>query len=902
MNKRITSILLCFVMLVSILVSAVPAYAEPANPPMVFIEPDRTEANPGDTITYKFYLQQPDTMTAFAFNMVAPDGLTYVEGSGTLGSTASAAWGSTFEWVPEADLQLQWYSSSGDDVTDTSKIELITIQFKVADDATIGAEYELSLTNMQLAAGSSQNYDDISSTVEVTTSKVKIVAKPVSVTGVTVDETMSLKTGESKNLTVTVNPADATNKEVTFSVTGDAVTVDANGKVTGVKEGTATVKVTTVDGNFSDTCTVTVACAHANKTATNEKASDCKDQGWDAYSTCDACGQIFNAAGEEISAIPFRPLSTQHTGGTATCTAQAVCTVCSQPYGDMLEHDFTKEEKKTEALKTAGDCGKEAVYFKSCSACGKVDTNENNTFRGEKDPDNHANYGTYLDQPSEPDHKNGVDGYTGDKKCNECDGLIEQGQAILAGAHVPADVWSTDSTHHWKECTVTGCGVVIDGSKAEHKSEKAENKAACGKQAVCDVCGVGYGNPISHSFTKEEKKADALKTAGDCIQEAVYIRSCVHCGQVDTDTDNTFRGEKDASNHANYGTYLDGAVAVDHKNGVDGYTGDKKCNECDGLIEQGQAILAGAHVPADVWSTDSTHHWKECTVTGCGVVIDGSKAEHKSEKAENKAACEKQAVCDVCGVGYGEIPQHNYGTEKPEQPAEIGKTGLKAHYQCSECEKYFVDVDHDTHVEKKEVAYEDLIIPALFDNELTFEIPFSVVVKKTGDLDPAKETFTFKMFDLGYADTIYTVEGLTVETNGVNTYTGKLVIKVKESQFGNLAEGFKFAQVKGSADGWTYDETVYYIAPQISDNGVTSFVIFPGDDGWGNTTLEKVEFTNSYNKAQEPSQPGDNEDDEPSDNPQTGDNSMMWLWVALLFVSGCGVVVTTVLGKKRFVK
>ena len=220
--------------------------------------------------------------------------------------------------------------------------------------------------------------------------------------------------------------------------------------------------------------------------------------------------------------------------------------------------------------------------------------------------------------------------------------------------------------------------------------------------------------------------------------------------------------------------------------------------------------------------------------------------------------------------------------------AEIGKTGLKAHYQCSECDKYFVDVDHDTHIEKKEVAYEDLIIPALVDNELTIEIPFSVVVKKTGDLDPAKETFTFKMFDLGYANTIYTVEGLTVETDGVNTYTGKLVIKVKESQFGNLSEGFKFAQVKGSADGWTYDETVYYIAPQISDNGATSFIIFPGDSGWGNTTLEKVEFTNSYNKA--------------ADNPPTGDNSMMWLWVALLFVSGFGIVVTTVLGKKRSVR
>ena len=34
-------------------------------------------------------------------------------------------------------------------------------------------------------------------------------------------------------------------------------------------------------------------------------------------------------------------------------------------------------------------------------------------------------------------------------------------------------------------------------------------------------------------------------------------------------------------------------------------------------------------------------------------------------------------------------------------------------------------------------------------------------------------------------------------------------------------------------------------------------------------------------------------------SPQTGDNSMMWLWVALLFVSGFGVVTTTVYTKKR---
>ena len=36
-----------------------------------------------------------------------------------------------------------------------------------------------------------------------------------------------------------------------------------------------------------------------------------------------------------------------------------------------------------------------------------------------------------------------------------------------------------------------------------------------------------------------------------------------------------------------------------------------------------------------------------------------------------------------------------------------------------------------------------------------------------------------------------------------------------------------------------------------------------------------------------------------ADSPQTGDNSMMPLWIALLFVSGFGVVATTVIGKKK---
>ena len=93
-----------------------------------------------------------------------------------------------------------------------------------------------------------------------TTSCVVTVTKPVvAVTGVTLDKsTAALKVGESTDLTATVSPANATNKNVTWSSDKEAVATVNNGKVTAVSEGTATITVTTEDGNKTASCVVTV--------------------------------------------------------------------------------------------------------------------------------------------------------------------------------------------------------------------------------------------------------------------------------------------------------------------------------------------------------------------------------------------------------------------------------------------------------------------------------------------------------------------------------------------------------------------------------------------------------------------------------------------------------------------
>ncbi len=82
----------------------------------------------------------------------------------------------------------------------------------------------------------------------------------VSVTSITLNETgISLLEGENYQLTATVAPENASDKNVTWTSSNKAVaTVDAKGKVTAVKTGKATITATAKEGSKTADCTVTV--------------------------------------------------------------------------------------------------------------------------------------------------------------------------------------------------------------------------------------------------------------------------------------------------------------------------------------------------------------------------------------------------------------------------------------------------------------------------------------------------------------------------------------------------------------------------------------------------------------------------------------------------------------------
>ena len=83
--------------------------------------------------------------------------------------------------------------------------------------------------------------------------------KTVAVTGVTLDKaTMNLFVGDSGQLTATVQPSDASNKDVTWFSSDEKVATLNSGTVTAVGAGKATITVATVDGGKTATCQVTV--------------------------------------------------------------------------------------------------------------------------------------------------------------------------------------------------------------------------------------------------------------------------------------------------------------------------------------------------------------------------------------------------------------------------------------------------------------------------------------------------------------------------------------------------------------------------------------------------------------------------------------------------------------------
>ena len=117
-------------------------------------------------------------------------------------------------------------------------------------------------------------------------------------------DSLTLQEKGSHTLTATVEPADATNKSVTWeSSDTDIATVDDDGTVTAVSAGKATIIATAADGRVvSASCEVTVT--HGDMVQTLKKDATCTAYGTEGYWTCGICGKHYK---DEDGTVPTTP-------------------------------------------------------------------------------------------------------------------------------------------------------------------------------------------------------------------------------------------------------------------------------------------------------------------------------------------------------------------------------------------------------------------------------------------------------------------------------------------------------------------------------------------------------------------------------------------------------------------
>ena len=164
-----------------------------------------------------------------------------------------------------------------------------------------------------------------------------------------------------------------------------------------------------------------VMCAHNNLQVHARKQPTCNENGYEEFSVCCDCGMMLG----EYKILP----KLAHSGGTATCYKKAVCTLCNQPYGNYLSHNFVQYADENFLISEA-NCISGKIYALSCEVCGYK---ANETFVvGEADGTVHTGEKTVVDYIEATCTS---DGYTGDTICLGCNVVIEKGNETPMKTH-----------------------------------------------------------------------------------------------------------------------------------------------------------------------------------------------------------------------------------------------------------------------------------------------------------------------------------------------------------------------------------------------------------------------------------------------------------------------------------
>ncbi|MFR0543560.1 hypothetical protein [Limosilactobacillus reuteri] len=227
-----------------------------------------------------------------------------------------------------------------------------------------------------------------------------------------------------------------------------------------------------------------------------------------------------------------------------------------------------------------------------------------------------------------------------------------------------------------------------------------------------------------------------------------------------------------------------------------------------------------------------------------------------SEHTGGEATCTSKAICEYCGEEYGEVDSSNHNLENiPAKAATVTETGNKKYWHCLDCGKYFADENGTNEIK--------------LDDTVTQKLPPEIIEGKGQSITAGeKKELTFRS-NAAFGDFIRAqLDGKTLDETNYTVREGSTVVTLKADYVATFSVG---------------EHTIGIVSQ--SGTATTTFTVAKAQEPTG---------SNSNNPTKSDSNTGS-----VNSVSQTGDNSNMALWVALLLISGGLMTVMCIYGRKK---
>ncbi len=254
----------------------------------------------------------------------------------------------------------------------------------------------------------------------------------------------------------------------------DGVAVTANAIYTGTDKGNYETESVSITITRSE-------CDHTHTEIRNQREATCKEKGYTGDTYCKDCGEKL-AAGTTIEKKPHK------VGTPATCVSKAVCSVCSETFGevDATNHVHTTVKNRKEA---------------TCTQTG----------------------------------------YAGDTYCTDCDKLLSTGKELAALGHdykatVTKQPTTTEEGVRTYTCTRCNSSYTESIAKLPEEQHTHNYTGSITKEATCTEAGVRtYTCSCGDSYTENipatgHSYVSKVTKAATTTEEGIMTYTCSKCG------------------------------------------------------------------------------------------------------------------------------------------------------------------------------------------------------------------------------------------------------------------------------------------------------------------------------------------------------------------------------------